>query len=913
MRHVIALALVPILVATTALAAPGVTTTNVHFRSGPGENYSSIRTLSAGTALEIGDCDESGSWCAVKVAGRSGFVSGRYLEEKSGPEGWPRSYDVGNGRMVLFQPQFTEWTDFKTIDALVAAQYLKAPDANPLFGVIGLKGATSYDDDAGLIVIRDIAVTQLNFSGLAREDLKALALETGKLLPAGPITVPEARVTASLAEQKRMTDVVGLKADPPRIVISTTPSILVQTEGEAVYAPVKGRAGLSFAVNTNWDLFRIDEGSALYLRDDTHWLTASAIGGPWSAATALPPLLLNLPDDDWADARAALPPEAYEGGTIPKVITTDAPIEMILFKGEPTLQDVPRTSLQWASNTESDVFFDKAGKQWYVLLSGRWFRAPSLDGPWTFATPDLPAEFQNIPEDAPYNAVRAAVPGTSEAAEARLKASIPTTARVETGSITPNVAYAGDAQFAPIETTDLSYATNTTDTVIKVDQRYFLLQDGVWFVSDSPNGPWQLAREVPDAIYGIPPSSPLYNATYVRVYDTEPNAVWYGYTMGYLSGYLAWGTYVYGTGWNYPPYWYSGPGYAYPIFYPRPVTWGIGAFYNPVRGLYGRYGYAYGPYRGIAGVRAWNPRTGTYARAGAAWGVRGSAGFLGAYNPRTGGAGYVAGGRNVYGAWKSAGVRRGSEWARATARDTAGGGSALRWNTSNGQGFVREGRRGDIYAGRDGNVYRNAGDGWQRFDGGWQDIAQPKGSELLGRGEGREGLSPEGRERLQERGQGAGVRELAGAGAAGAAGAALGQRLGNATTRERAQDRTVQGPSGDRQAQQRPAAQQRSTPQSPAQKDRPAAQQRSPTTARPAPPRTTTQRPAISQQLPSNLPRDFDARSLGNQRQIANSQLYRSPSQFSGSPQRSFAPRGGGYSGGGSFRGGGGGRGGGRR
>lgn len=361
MRHVIALALVPILVATTALAAPGVTTTNVHFRSGPGENYSSIRTLSAGTALEIGDCDESGSWCAVKVAGRSGFVSGRYLEEKSGPEGWPRSYDVGNGRMVLFQPQFTEWTDFKTIDALVAAQYLKAPDANPLFGVIGLKGATSYDDDAGLIVIRDIAVTQLNFSGLAREDLKALALETGKLLPAGPITVPEARVTASLAEQKRMTDVVGLKADPPRIVISTTPSILVQTEGEAVYAPVKGRAGLSFAVNTNWDLFRIDEGSALYLRDDTHWLTASAIGGPWSAATALPPLLLNLPDDDWADARAALPPEAYEGGTIPKVITTDAPIEMILFKGEPTLQDVPRTSLQWASNTSRTCFSTRQG------------------------------------------------------------------------------------------------------------------------------------------------------------------------------------------------------------------------------------------------------------------------------------------------------------------------------------------------------------------------------------------------------------------------------------------------------------------------------------------------------------------------------------------------------------------------
>ena len=121
-------------------------------------------------------------------------------------------------------------------------------------------------------------------------------METGKLLPTGPITVTEARVTASLAEQKRMTDVAGLKADPPRIIVSTTPAILVQTDGRRAYAPVKGRAGLSFVVNTNWDLFRIDEGGALYLRDDTHWLTASAIGGPWTAVTELPPLLQDLPD-----------------------------------------------------------------------------------------------------------------------------------------------------------------------------------------------------------------------------------------------------------------------------------------------------------------------------------------------------------------------------------------------------------------------------------------------------------------------------------------------------------------------------------------------------------------------------------------------------------------------------------------
>lgn len=926
--QVIVLALAPIITVTPGLAAPGVTTTSVNFRSGPGTQFSSLRTLPAGTAVDIGDCEDSGSWCAVTIEGRKGFVSGRYLQEDKEAKAWPRSYDTGKGRMILYQPQFTEWTDFKSIEALVAAQFLKTPEANPVFGVIGLKGTTSYDEDANEVVITDITVTDLNFSGLARDELTALAVETGKLLPTGPITVPEARVAASLAAQKRMTDVSGLKADPPPIFVSTSPAVLVQTDGPPVYAPVKGKMGLSFVVNTNWDLFRIDDGGTLYLRDDTHWLTAGSIAGPWTPAAELPDLLKDLPDDgNWSDARGAIPSEPYGGGAVPKVITTDKPAELILFEGAPALRDVPGTALQWASNSESDVFFDKGGTQYYMLLSGRWFRAKTLDGPWTFATPDLPADFRNIPEDAPYYAVLSAVPGTSESEEARLKASIPTTARVEAGSITPTVAYAGDAQFAPIETTDLSYATNTTETVIKVGEQYFLLQDGVWFMADSPNGPWQLAREVPETIYQIPPSSPLYNVTYVRVYDTEPDAVWYSYTMGYLYGFLAWGTYVYGTGWAYPPYWYNWPGYNYPIYYPRPVTWGLGAYYNPVRGMYGRYGYAYGPYRGIAGVRAWNPRTDSYARAGAAWGPRGSAGFVGAYNPRTNGGGFVAGGRNVYGAWKSAGVKRGSEWARATARDTVAGGSSLRWNTSNGQGFLREGRRGDIYAGRDGNVYRKTGDDWQRFDGGWQDVQRPERGDLLQRGEGREGLSAEARERFQERGGGEALRGLAGAGAAGAAGAALGQRLsgGESARRDIANSDADRGRAQQRQtSQQRPATQQgkaaqqrRAAQDRPAVQQRPSSQQRQTARKPPAQPqRPAAQRTAARQQLPANVMRDVQARHVGNQRQLSSRQFARPPAQFSRSasfgPSRSMGPRGG--FGGGGFGGRGGGfRGGGRR
>ena len=646
-----------------------------------------------------------------------------------------------------------------------------------------------------------------------------------------------------------------------------------------------------------------------------------------------------------------MPPERYQDGKAPKVISTDAPAEMILFNGTPALQDVPKTSLQWASNTESDVFFDTAGKQWYVLLSGRWFRAPDLNGAWTFATPDLPADFRNIPEDAPYYAVRASVPGTSEAAEARLKASIPTTARVATGLDHTGGRLCGGR---PVRADRVDGSVLRDQHGRHGDQsgrslfpapgwRVVRVGHCEWPVATRPRGAGCRLRD-PTILTSVQRHlrSCVRDGTgcrLVRLHDGLPVrlpglghvCVRHRLVLSALLVQLA--------------------RLCVPDLLSAADNLGIGAFYNPIRGMYGRYGYAYGPYRGITGARTWNSVTGTYARAGAAWGPRGSAGFIGAYNPRRDAGGYLAGGRNVYGAWGSAGVRRGSEWARVTARDGAAGGWSLRWNTSNGQGFIREGRRGNIYAGRDGNVYRNTGNGWQSFNGGWQDVGRPEPGHLLDRGEGREGLSPEGRDRLQERGGGEALRGIAGAGAAGAAGAALGQRLGagseaarrDTAERSAGREQVAQRRSGQSQAQQRgsaqqqpstsdrtprqdrtateqrPAGQQRTDQQHPAAKSQAAATQRPTAKERPAP------RPAASQSLPANLTGDVQARGLGNQRQIANRE-FSSPASQQFSPrsaptfsaQRSYRPQGnfgggGGFGGGGSRGGGFGGRGGGRR
>ena len=81
----------------------------------------------------------------------------------------------------------------------------------------------------------------------------------------------------------------------------------------------------------------------------------------------------------------------------------------------------------------------------FYLVAGRWFSAPSVKGPWQFATPTLPEDFKKIPLDHPRSRVLASVPGTRQAAEAILLAQIPQTARVNRKELkAPDVAYVGD-------------------------------------------------------------------------------------------------------------------------------------------------------------------------------------------------------------------------------------------------------------------------------------------------------------------------------------------------------------------------------------------------------------------------------------------------------------------------------------
>jgi hypothetical protein len=100
-----------------------------------------------------------------------------------------------------------------------------------------------------------------------------------------------------------------------------------------------------------------------------------------------------------------------------------------------------------------------------------------------------------------------------------------------------NVTLDGSPNFKPIAGTRLNYVSNASAPIIQVNANlYYGVQNGVWFRSQSPTGPWTLADDVPPEIYAIPPSSPVYRAVNSRVYSSSTDKVYYGYAPNYGTG-----------------------------------------------------------------------------------------------------------------------------------------------------------------------------------------------------------------------------------------------------------------------------------------------------------------------------------------------------------------------------------------
>ena len=666
--------------------------------------------------------------------------------QQTGGKGWPRGYTAASGaNIVLYQPQVASWEAQQHMVAYAAVSYLPKGEQKPTLGTLKVETDTSVALEQRLVKFSVLKITEANFQALSKDQTQEIIAEVEKAIPDQDRLIALDRVLAYV-DKSQITprNAEGIKADPPRIFFSKTAAVLVNIDGDAIWSPIKEN-DLKFAVNSNWDLFNHGPTKTYYLRNDAVWLkTSDLTGGPWTPAGKLPASFNKLPaDDNWKDVKANLPGKAAHPA--PKVFLSTQPAELILLQGEPLYTKVEGTNLLWVSNTESDVFRNGKNGLLYYLVAGRWFSAIDFNGPWAFATTKLPDDFKKIPLEHPRSRVLVSVPGTEQAAEAVLLAQVPQTARVNKKELkAPEVAYQGSPEFKPIEGSTLERAVNTDKDIIKVGDLYYMCFQGVWFMGRSEKGPWEVTGSVPKQIYEIPASSQSHNVTYVTVEDDDDGDDWVTYATyaGYTGMMIGWGCAVWGTGWYYPPY--VGWGGYYPYYYPAYRTYGYGSWYNPHTGIYGTAGRIYGPYGGVGYGARYNASTGTYARGAMAWGPYGARGAAQAWNPYTGARAATRQGSGVYGSWGSTSVQRGDDWANtrrftnnATGNTTrvtrTDNGGVISRRGQDGGGFV--GRGGDnVYAGRDGNVYRRDGSGsWDKWsNGSWNNVQRPGNAQPRG-------------------------------------------------------------------------------------------------------------------------------------------------------------------------------------
>ena len=488
----------------------------------------------------------------------------------SEPLGWPREFEDNGTKVALYQPQIEKWdgTDF----ASRAAVAVTPPGASaPVYGVVWFKARADVDKATGIVTLNDIEVTKVKFPTAPQQEADYLAL-IRRQCPAKTRTIALDHLEASFAisQAVKKARAVPVMNDPPRIIYSTTPAILVVVDGAPVLRS-SFATGVEQVINTRALIVKMN--NMFYLTAANYWYEAPALEGPWKTVSVV------------GSDLTAIEQAAVEGGQVdlmrpegdvnqpPAIYVSTLPAELIQTEGQPQLLPIEGTQLLQVQNTENAIFMDVVSNDYYVLISGRWFKAKSLEGPWAFVPyKSLPADFAKIPVDHPKANVLVSVPGTPEAKEAVIANSIPQTATVSRNEAALTVSYDGAPQFRPIAGTPLDYVVNSPAPVIRVDAHtFYSVQNGVWFVASSSDGPWVVATSVPAVIYSIPPSSPLYYVTFVRVYGSNADDVYVGYTPGYFGTVVCPdNVVVYGTGWYYPPYCGT-------YWIGEPCTYGFGA------------------------------------------------------------------------------------------------------------------------------------------------------------------------------------------------------------------------------------------------------------------------------------------------------------------------------------------------
>ncbi|MFO1515009.1 MAG: hypothetical protein U1F83_19240 [Verrucomicrobiota bacterium] len=397
---------------------------------------------------------------------------------------WPRFYATNGYEFAIYQPQISDWPGNQLSGRFVVA-VRPAGTSNETYGVVFFQARTEIDKVNRLVTLEEFQMTRLDFPTQKKMQPQYRALlesfqhHAVKVIPLDHLEAVFA-ASADITKAK----IQAVKNDPPRVIYTTQPSLLILVDGAPIFKPLVG--DYQRVVNTRAILL-LNTNSlypGYYLFAGSRWHTAPSLEGPWAITYTPPPDTVAALDA--ALATKQVDPMYPKNGEVPAVLhiyVSTVPTELVETTGAPNLLAVSGTDLLYVENTSNAIFYYLDDGQYYVLISGRWFKSASLNGPYAFVPAgQLPADFNNIPADHEKSNVLASVPGTPQSQEAVIANSIPQTATIKRDQAKLTVDYFGAPSFTPITGTKLLYAANTATPVVMVNANtYYACEGGVWF------------------------------------------------------------------------------------------------------------------------------------------------------------------------------------------------------------------------------------------------------------------------------------------------------------------------------------------------------------------------------------------------------------------------------------------------
>lgn len=635
-------------------------------------------------------------------------------------EVWPKTTQVEREEVTFYQPQVESLQKNQLVFQMALSLRYDGTN-NEQYGSVKAQCRLDTDKSQNVAVCNQLQIMRFDFPFVdqsQKESLKRLQQRLEK--KSFSLSLSNLSTNLHITQQANAQRQVAYKFTPPTIYVASTPTALISIDGKPQLRPLE-HSTLMHVINTPFVILLDVKKGVYYIQAGSEWMQSKAIEGPWTVLTTLPQELKSV------ESKQA---QTTDSGSTPitNLIVTTGPSTLIQLNGKPQFTPIEGTSLLYVSNTKDDVFLQVKTQNYFALISGRWYQSKSLEDSsnWHYvAANQLPQDFAHIPSNSSKAGVLSSVPNTEAAKAAVIRNQIPQTAVVRRDEAKFVVHYDGKPVFAMIPGTHkVYYGKNADQPVFRIGKTYYGNYQGVWFVSQSPLGPYDVAIQVPDAIYQIPPSSPHYNVTYSYVYGYTPEVVYVGYTPGYMGSYVYQGTVIYGTGYVYP-------GWVGTVYYGYPVTYGFGFYYSPYGVWYpsAHYasplwfgagmavGYAIGNHHSYHG--GWfGPNRYVYRRGGhnnININVHNNTNIYNSWNKKT-----VVNHNNIHNnVFSHNSVKSNRVQSKRTNRVNQ---SSHRTQNVRANAPSHRATTNNVYAAKDGNVYRNHQGKWQKNTAkGWQD------------------------------------------------------------------------------------------------------------------------------------------------------------------------------------------------